>query len=68
VKKVKIVVDRELCDSHGICATHAPGVFEIGDDDRMRVLVVRPGEPERTGVEAAVRGGPKGALSLVEAD
>jgi len=68
VKKLNVVVDRELCDSHGICATHAPGVFAIGDDDLMRVLVDEPTESQRVGVEAAVRACPKGALSLVEVD
>jgi len=67
-KRLTIVVDRDLCDSHGLCAATAPDVFELGDDDRLRVLVPCPAGEQLEAVHAAVRGCPKGALSLIESD
>jgi ferredoxin len=67
-KRLEIVVDLDLCDSHGVCVSHAPDVFQIGDDDRMRILVRHPSEAQLAQVRAAVRGCPKGALSLVDAE
>ena len=34
----RIVVDRSLCASTGICESVAPNVFEIGDDGALVVL------------------------------
>ena len=62
----KIVVDRDLCEVNGTCAMLAPSVFEIGDDDVMRVLIVQPSAADMPAVENAVRRCPKGALSLSE--
>jgi ferredoxin len=67
-KRLKVVVDRDLCDSHGVCVANAPSVFEIGDDDQMRILVPTPSDEQLEAVHAAVRGCPKGALSLLEED
>ncbi|MDM4718668.1 ferredoxin [Micromonospora sp. WMMA1363] len=63
---MRIVVDYDRCDSHGVCADQAPEVFEIRDDDLMYVLVERPSEEQLPLVETAVRGCPKLALSLRE--
>jgi ferredoxin len=65
-KRLKVTVDRDLCDSHGACAANAPSVFEIGDDDQMRVLTPYPAAEQLDAVHAAVRACPKGALTLVE--
>ena len=35
---MKIVVDLNLCDLHGLCVEAAPEVFEIGDDGALHVL------------------------------
>jgi len=67
-KRLKVVVNRDLCDSHGVCAGTAPEVFDLGEDDQMRVVVSYPPEVHLEAVHAAVRGCPKGALSLVEED
>jgi ferredoxin len=56
----RVVVDREVCMSAGVCEVTAPEVFELDDDG---VLVVR--EPtDLAAVEAAVRACPTGALSI----
>jgi ferredoxin len=33
---MKVVVDMNLCQSHGECAAILPEVFELGDDDLLR--------------------------------
>ncbi len=33
---IKVIVDMNLCQSHGNCVLAAPGVFELGDDDVLR--------------------------------
>lgn len=64
-KRLKIVVDRDLCDAHGRCVEAAPAVFAIGDDDQMHLLSEHPDESERANVEKAVQRCPKGALTLI---
>jgi len=43
MKRLQVVVDRDLCDAHGVCVSRAPEVFEIGDDDLMKPLAEFPG-------------------------
>jgi ferredoxin len=65
-KRLKIVVDRDLCEANGVCVAHAPSVFDVGDDDTMRVLVEYPSPAQLDAVRAAVRTCPKAALSLAD--
>ena len=61
---MRVVVDLAVCESNGICMGFAPEVFELGDDDVLRVLDERPPEALRAKVEQAVRGCPKQAITL----
>jgi ferredoxin len=63
---MRVVVDRTLCESNGVCARLAPEVFVVDDDDRLRIKQERPPEALRERVEHAVRRCPKLALSIVE--
>lgn len=63
---LRIVVDRGLCQGHGVCMGEAPEVFEVGRDGTMKVLNERPDPALREQLEAAVKYCPTGALSLVE--
>jgi ferredoxin len=60
-----ITVNRDFCESNGICTGLVPQRLSIGDDD---VLVVSPSpltaDLERA-AEQAVRACPKSALSLI---
>ena len=40
---MKVHVDMNLCQSHGECVFPAPDVFELGDDDVLRLEGGRPG-------------------------
>jgi ferredoxin len=63
---MRIEVDWELCDGQGVCAELAPTLFEVTDDDHVRVLDENPAPSMAPAVAAAVRGCPKTALRLVE--
>ena len=62
----RIVVDRDLCESNGVCVRTASDMFVIDDTDRMKVLVERPSAEQTEKAKAAVRRCPRRALSLVE--
>lgn len=61
---MKVVVDWDLCESHGQCEFAAPEVFTIDDDGELQVLQESPPESERGNVEQAVRRCPSRALSI----
>jgi ferredoxin len=63
---MKVIVDYDLCESHGRCVEAAPAVFEIRDDDLMYVLQEEPGADHRSEVETAVTNCPRQALRLQE--
>ncbi|HJR23866.1 MAG TPA: ferredoxin [Acidimicrobiales bacterium] len=62
----RIVVDRDLCQGHGVCESEAPGVFAVSKDAVLTVLDERPGDDQRAAVAAAVKYCPTHALSIVE--
>ncbi len=62
----KIVVDRDLCQGHGVCESEAPDVFSVSKEGELSVLEDAPGDARRAAVEAAVKYCPTHALSIVE--
>jgi sterol 14-demethylase len=64
---MRIRVDRDLCQGHGVCRTEAPEVFDV-DRDLQQVVVKdeRPPEALREKVRTAVRFCPTRALSIEE--
>lgn len=61
---MRIVLDRDKCDGHGMCEAMAPEYFELDDDDRLTVLAESPPASEHATVHAAVQACPALALSL----
>ena len=61
---VRVLVDRQACEAHGLCAGLAPDIFEINDDDEMVVLNERPGPDRLSALRAAVATCPRVALAL----
>jgi ferredoxin len=62
---VKIKVDRDLCQGHGVCRTEAPELFDV--DREIEQVIVKdeqPPESLRAKVEAAVRYCPTRALAI----
>ena len=66
VNIMKVVVDLNVCDLHGLCVEAAPEVFEIGDDGALHVLNETPEQGLRAKVDKAVRECPTGAISIEE--
>ena len=63
---MRIVVNRELCESNGVCVTVAPDLFVIDERDKLHVLVEQPSPDQLENAKTAVRRCPRNALSLVE--
>lgn len=63
---MKISVDRDLCQGHGVCESEAPEVFSVSKDGVLTVLDETPPESQRAAVELAVRYCPTHALSIEE--
>lgn len=61
---MRIVVDLDLCQGHGVCESEAPEVFRIGGDRKVEVLDAEPSEDQRAAVNAAVKYCPTHALAV----
>ena len=63
---MKITVNWSLCDGNGVCASTAPEVFTIDEDDNMQLLQETIGNELVDKVNQAVCMCPKAALSITE--
>jgi ferredoxin len=63
---MRVRVDRDLCESNGVCVRLVPEVFALDDDDCLRLEQECPPEALRARVEGAVRRRPKQALKIVD--
>ena len=62
----RVVVDRDLCQGHGVCEAEAPDVFEVSKKGDLTVVVETPPDDQRTAVDLAVTYCPTHALSVQE--
>ncbi|PXW35123.1 UNVERIFIED_CONTAM: ferredoxin [Williamsia faeni] len=62
---MRIEVDLDLCQGHGMCEMEAPDIFESGRDS-VKILDPQPGSSHSADVERAVRYCPTQALRIVE--
>lgn len=62
----RIVVDRDLCQGHGVCESEAPTVFSVSKRGDLAVLDESPGDDVRDQVAKAVKFCPTHALKIVE--
>lgn len=63
---MKIVVDRDVCEGHGMCEAMAHEFFEVDDDDQLHIIDDSPSEEDRQHVQAAIASCPVSALTLLE--
>jgi ferredoxin len=63
---MRVTVDLDLCQGHGVCESEAPTVFELAKHEKVTILNDSPPDEVRPGVEAAVRYCPTSALHIVE--
>jgi len=65
---VKIVVDRDLCQGHGVCESEAPDVFSVSKKGELTILLESPLPELHGAVELAVSYCPTHALRIEEDD
>ena len=65
---MRIVVDRVLCQGHGVCEGEAPELFSVSKKGDLTVLDDTPAEAMRKELEMAVKYCPTHALSIVDDD
>ena len=67
---MKVVLDLDLCQGHGVCVEEAPEIFRLDDDGagygRVELLLAEPPEALRASLERAARYCPNRVITLVE--
>jgi ferredoxin len=63
---MRVLVDIDLCQGHGVCESEAPEVFAVGRAHQVEVLDPSPPKDQRSAVEAAVRFCPTHALTIAD--
>ncbi len=63
---MRVTVDLDLCQGHGVCESEAPSVFELAKNEQVAIVDESPSEELRGQVEAAVRYCPTSALRIIE--
>ena len=63
---MKVIVDRDLCQGHGVCESEAPEVFSVSKQGVLTILEETPEARWRAQVELAVSFCPTRALRIEE--
>jgi len=62
---VRIKVDLDLCQGHGVCVSEAPELFELDEETNLvRVLVEEPAEAHREALRLAAKYCPTFAIQI----
>lgn len=61
---MRIVIDWDLCQGHGVCMGEAPEAFEVGTGGELKLLQERPPDALRAKIELAARYCPTGAITI----
>ena len=52
---MRVIVDRDLCESNGVCEGLVPEVFRINDDDELDILQEHPDDQSARAKRDALR-------------
>jgi ferredoxin len=63
---MRIVVDRDLCQGHGVCELEAPGIFSLSKQGELTIVDPSPPPSRADEVANAVKYCPTGALRIEE--
>lgn len=63
---MKIIPDWDRCESNGVCASIAPEVFSLDDDDNLQIDEAAAPRTNIAAIRQAVAGCPRAALTLEE--
>ena len=61
---MRVRLDVDLCQGHGVCVSEAPEVFELEGDGPVTIHLQEPPDALRTQVANALRYCPTGAIAL----
>ena len=62
---MKIKVDLDLCQGHGVCVNEAAALFELDEASNLvRVLIEEPGEEHREALRLAAKYCPAFAIQI----
>lgn len=61
---MKVRVNWERCEGHGLCCEEVPEVFQLRETDQVTLLDEQPSEDLRPQLETAARYCPKNAISI----
>ena len=64
--RMRVTVDKGLCEANAVCAGLVPEVFSVDDEDELHILVSEVPTELGDAVREAVRSCPKTALLLEE--
>jgi ferredoxin len=62
---MRVAVDLDLCQGHGVCVSEAPALFEL-DGDKVRVLDAAPAPDLQAAARLAAKYCPTGAIRIQE--
>ncbi|OXM66543.1 MULTISPECIES: ferredoxin [Amycolatopsis] len=62
---MEVAVDRSLCEANEVCIRFAPAVFELDEDEELRIIHSSVPESEVERVSQAIAACPKNALFTV---
>lgn len=65
-RKLRIRIDRDLCQGHGVCAGECPEVFAVGKDQKVILKVARPEPALHAKVRLAAEHCPTRTIRLEE--
>ncbi|MFF2299268.1 ferredoxin [Arthrobacter sp. NPDC058127] len=63
---MKIRVDPDICEGHGLCAIDAPGAFKLGDGGIATAIDTPVPSELEISARAAAKGCPAAAIMLFE--
>jgi ferredoxin len=62
---MRISVDLDLCQGHGVCCSEAPALFEL-ERDKVRVLAAEPAPDQHAAARLAAKYCPTRAIYIQE--
>jgi sterol 14-demethylase len=63
-ERLRILLDRDLCQGHAVCVGEAPDLFRIAADGKVETTVERPSPEQAARARAAARYCPTRAITL----
>lgn len=63
---MKVTLDTDLCEAHGLCEVSAPELFQLGDEDIVTILDDNPAPELHDAARRAAGSCPRIAVQIVE--